>query len=514
MNKKLPERPNLDQLKKQAKDLLADIRAQRPEALARVPQNELAAFALADAQRILAREHGFPSWTKLKERVELSGPALAARALIHASLQGKADKVDTILREHPRLSRVGINVAAVLGDPTGVRDWIRHDPALATKVSGESNWTPLLSACVGRVGGDDASRADCVRQLLAAGANANDYWIEPAFPKAKLPALYGATGINNYPQTARVLLAAGANPNDGESVYHAAEHNHGECLAALLEAGADLGQRNEQWKNTPLYFLVGHVPGTQPAPAARAGIVWLLEHGANPNIPAYDFAEVPLFGVIRNSWDAALAETFLRHGADPDARRKDGLSLMAFATRHGRDDIAALLAQHGAPRTVAPLDEFLGALAHGDTGRARAWLERNPAWPKAEPVPIAAVVFGAAKRGDTGPLNSAAALGLEVNRVDEKGETPLHYAALNGRVDAVRRLLELGADHQVRDKTYQAPPLGWCVHGSIHFRSAGGDYPAVAEALLAAGAEMIPIPREQLSPEMLAVFDRYKKTEG
>ena len=39
MNKKLPERPDLDQLKKQAKDLLNDIRAQRPEALARVPAN-------------------------------------------------------------------------------------------------------------------------------------------------------------------------------------------------------------------------------------------------------------------------------------------------------------------------------------------------------------------------------------------------------------------------------------------------------------------------------------------
>ena len=56
-----------------------------------------------------------------------------------------------------------------------------------------------------------------------------------------------------------------------------------------------------------------------------------------------------------------------------------------------------------------------------------------------------------------------------------------------------------------------APPLGWCVYGSIHFRSAGSDYPAVAEALLAAGAEMIPFPREQMSPEMLAVFDRRAK---
>ncbi len=514
MNKKLPERPDLDQLKKQAKDLLKEINAGQSEALARVPQNEIAGFALADAQRIIAREYGFASWAKLKERVELSGPALAARALIKASLVGDAAKVAAILQEYPRLSRAGINVAAVLGDATGVRDWIRHDPALATKVSGESKWTPLLSACVGRVGGDDASRADCVRQLLAAGANPNDYWIEPEYPDAKLPALYGATGISNYPQVARVLLEAGANPNDGESIYHAAEHNHVESLQALLDGGADLGVRNERWKNTPLYFLVGHVAGTKQAPAARAGIVWLLEHGANPNIPAYDYAEVPLFGVIRNGWDAGLAEVFLRQGADPDARRKDGLSLVAFATRHGRDDIVALLLQKGASRTAAPLDEFLGALAHGDTERARGLLARNPAWPQSDPVPVASVVFAAAKRGDVAPINTAAALGLETNRVDEKGETPLHYAAINGRLAAVRRLLELGADFRVRDKTYNAPPLGWCVHGSIHFRSAGGDYPAVAAALLAAGAEVIPLPREQMSAEMLAVFERHARPPG
>ena len=309
-----------------------------------------------------------------------------------------------------------------------------------------------------------------------------------------------------------MLLAAGANPTDDESIYHAAEHNHVSCLQALLEGGADLGQRNEKWKNTPLYFLVGHVPSTKHATAARSGIVWLLEHGANPNIPAYDYAEVPLFGVIRNEWDFELAELFLRHGADPGARRADGLSLLAFATRHGREDIAADLVQHGASRsTVAPLDEFLGALARSDHDRVQALLGQNPSWRNGEPIAIASVVFAAAKRGDIGPINAAAALGLETSRVDEKSETPLHYAAIHGRLAAVRRLLELGADVRVRDKTYHAPPLGWCAYGSIHFRSVGGDYPAVAVALLAAGAEMIPIPREKMSAEMLAVFDRYQK---
>ena len=70
MTTSLAAAPNLEQIKKQAKDLLKEINAGQTEALARVPQNEIANFALADAQRIIAREYGFPSWVKLKERVE------------------------------------------------------------------------------------------------------------------------------------------------------------------------------------------------------------------------------------------------------------------------------------------------------------------------------------------------------------------------------------------------------------------------------------------------------------
>lgn len=511
MNKQLPERPNLDQLKKQAKDLLDDIRANRPEAVARVPQNELAGFALADAQRILAREYGFPSWTKLKERVELSGPALAARTLIRAALHGDAAQVTAMLQAYPRLSRADIQIAAALGDATGVRDWLAHDPALATKSAEERHWTPLLSACVGRVGGDDASRADCVRQLLAAGANANDHWTDAAYPDAKLPALYGATGINNYPQVARVLLAAGANPNDGESIYHAAEHNHVACLEALLEGGADLGQRNEQWKNTPLYFLLGHAPTTHQAQAARAGIAWLLDHGADPNVTAYEVAEVPLFPAIRNGWDVGLIRHFLAKGANPDARRADGLSLHRQASRLGRGDIARLLADHGAAVETSPEDEFLSAVASGDAITARRLIGANPRWRKSCARDLRQIVGEAAKRGEIGPIALAGELGAGVEQPNDKGETILHFAALHGQPAVVRQLIAIGSPINQRDSTYHAPPLGWCVHGSIHFRSAGADYPAVAEVLLAAGAEMIPFHREQMLPEMLAVFDRHQK---
>src|SRR5258708_5318497 len=78
---KLPDRPNLEQLKKRAKSLLHAARAKDPAALERfralpalAPKSsaELGAlsFALHDAQAVMAREHGFKSWNELREYVE------------------------------------------------------------------------------------------------------------------------------------------------------------------------------------------------------------------------------------------------------------------------------------------------------------------------------------------------------------------------------------------------------------------------------------------------------------
>src|SRR4051812_47141726 len=79
-SQELPERPNLEQLKKQAKTLLHAAQSKDSAALARF--QVLPAFknrstastafvpALHDAQSVIAREHGFPSWNALREHVE------------------------------------------------------------------------------------------------------------------------------------------------------------------------------------------------------------------------------------------------------------------------------------------------------------------------------------------------------------------------------------------------------------------------------------------------------------
>jgi hypothetical protein len=58
MSRNLPDNPNLDFLRKQAKSLLEDLRARNPEA------------KLADALHLVAKEHGFATWPQLKEHVD------------------------------------------------------------------------------------------------------------------------------------------------------------------------------------------------------------------------------------------------------------------------------------------------------------------------------------------------------------------------------------------------------------------------------------------------------------
>jgi hypothetical protein len=58
MSRELPDRPNLEFLKKQAKALLRELQERQPEA------------QLADAQHAVAREYGFSSWPALHAHVE------------------------------------------------------------------------------------------------------------------------------------------------------------------------------------------------------------------------------------------------------------------------------------------------------------------------------------------------------------------------------------------------------------------------------------------------------------
>ena len=102
----LPKHPSLEQLKKQAKELLEQFRAGELAAVAEVRQFEcnpdLAHFALNDAQRVLARAYGFESWPKLKAFVD---GATVAR-FTDAVNAGDMAQVRSMLALRPELVRM------------------------------------------------------------------------------------------------------------------------------------------------------------------------------------------------------------------------------------------------------------------------------------------------------------------------------------------------------------------------------------------------------------------------
>jgi len=101
--RRLPEQPHLEQLRKQAKELLRDFRAGATEAVAEVAKYERhpdpETFALHDAQRVLARAYGFASWAKLKAIVD--GENIAR--FLDAVQGGDAASVRKLLASRPEL---------------------------------------------------------------------------------------------------------------------------------------------------------------------------------------------------------------------------------------------------------------------------------------------------------------------------------------------------------------------------------------------------------------------------
>ena len=106
---KLPDRPSLDSLRKQAKKLARDIVARDAAAIARaraqLPQAELP-LSQRDAQLVVAREYGFPGWKDLLKEVKqrlgrgLEWAISEARLIIH---DNDVEGLRQLLAEYPAL---------------------------------------------------------------------------------------------------------------------------------------------------------------------------------------------------------------------------------------------------------------------------------------------------------------------------------------------------------------------------------------------------------------------------
>jgi len=383
-----PVRPNLEQLRNQAKDLLRAVRSGDPAAVEELGRNhprpvDPAAAKLADAQLALARSYGLPSWPRLVTACRIT---------------------DAIWR----------------GDAEAVRRLILKDPQLlheAARGLADSNWGPPMSYAANV--GQDA----IIQMLREMGATDVQHAFDRACLQGKL-------------ETARRLHAMGARVAP-DSVMGPCETLNPEGLAFLLELGAELAdergdrlapvalllQTYSRWpdgKHRCLELVAQHgiqLPDT-PTMALHRGRIdlleahlrrdpqlpgrtfsheeiyppelgcstdhsyalhgtplagttllhlcvdfdeieiarWLIEQGADVNARAEIDADgfgghTPLFGcVVSQAYlcgrqkDAAFARLLLDHGADPNARSslRKRLRFVPDETMHEYRDVTPL----------------------------------------------------------------------------------------------------------------------------------------------------------------------------
>lgn len=492
----LPERPDIDQLKRQAKDLLRAARAGDSGALSRF--RTLPAFAhhsdadlegaplgLHDAQSVIAREYGLDSWNALRERVEeltLEFGA-AADAFIEAATDGRADRAERLLALHPGIARANFHAALVVGDAGTIERRLAEDPRRALERGGPRGWEPLHYVCHTSVGARSDTRESglvaIARRLIALGADPN-----LRFPwrhhEVERPVLWGAVSVVRSLPLARALLEARANPSDGVTLPLAAGTGNVPALDLLLAYGADV---NRPWAtdgSAPLYAIL-HWSRTAD------GVRWLLMHGADPDPVFPPNGETPLH-VVAASWNSALAEELVNRGADVNRRRADGRTPYAVAELNGNRDMATWLAARGAPGDLSAVDQLVAACSRGDRSAVAAILKERPDVRNQIGPEHYAAFYRAAERNDLAALEAMIACGFDPNRGDESiGKTALHVAAMEGWPEAVRLLLDHGGSVAARDREFDATPLIWAAEGSRASR-AERDHAAVGQLLLDAGS--------------------------
>src|SRR5262249_493589 len=153
----------------------------------------------------------------------------AACVPLNGHSSGTLERVEAIRAEHPDIAASSIYSAAILGDDAAVRRFLALDAANATAKPGPHPRHPLPYPPLSKYLRLDRARSDgfvrAATALLDAGASANSGFYnrshqpDPEFESA----LYGAAGVAHHEALTRLLLARGADPNDGEVAYHTPE---------------------------------------------------------------------------------------------------------------------------------------------------------------------------------------------------------------------------------------------------------------------------------------------------
>jgi len=454
----LPDRPDLAQYRKQAKDLLRAWRGGDPEAIARVTTHHPrlrsrgaspdAAFQLADAQLVIAREHGDDSWAAFAARITaaVGAPPVPPWKLAEdAVVRGDAEALAALLREHGdalRLERAstwsgGLAPSYAEGEARAIvarehffPSWDAFAAFAAARRDPRSPIARFETAAEAVVDGDLETLTRLLREdpELVRARSARRH-------RATLFHYVGSNGIEGFRQRAPKNLVA--------------------IAAALLDAGADVNATAQMYGDGDTTLLLA-ATSIHPVLAGvlEPLLTFLLARGATVG----DDGVAAWSGLINachaNARPAAGA--FL-------AARAPSLDLEAAAGLGRLDLVAACFTHDGRlkpPATDKQLNNgFMWACEYGRTEVVALLLAKG--------MPVGA-------KGRT------------------NGQTGLHWAAWEGHVETLQTLLDAGAPVDTRDDTFGGTALSWALYawGGGGPRPGDARYYEVVSRLMAAGATL------------------------
>ena len=473
MSRQLPEKPNLEYLKKEAKEL----------------QRATPHRKLADAQYALATEYGFATWAKLKAHVEALAltPALAFTAAVRDS---DAARVRELLQRHPDLR-------ARIDAPLENYGHGQHALFAATQRTDRATIDVLLEAgadirkrtewAPGGFGVLDDCDPGLVEFLIARGAVLDAHSAARLGMLDKLRELVAAD-----PELVHALGADGRTPLHFASTVEVAEF--------LLDHGANIDARDRHYDSTPAQHML-RVEHRRHYPHSRQPIAhFLVSRGCHTDIlMAAALGDIVLAQNLLDADPACIATTVSEewfpkgtvYSTLLGARR----TAHAVARDFGHEDVYQLLLA----RTPESLKLAL-ACDLGDEAAFRELLARRPDLSSTLSAEELQKLPAAAQSGNTNAVRLMLEAGWPVDTACKMGATALHWAGFNGNAEMAREILRFHPTLELKSKEYSGTALGWAIFGSGDgWNRETGDYAATVEALLQAGA-VVPPEAEALEP--------------
>ena len=456
----LPPSPDLKQYKKQAKELVKAHNSGDTEARRRVNQNhprfgklsdldpQGAKFALADAQLVIAREHGFESWPKFVRHMEAvihTSPRLAVwRSAEDAVISGDLSTLDQLLRENPTTFRDGQPPPYV---PRGPRP--NYASADAREIiSGEHQFSSWEEFClyVEALAEPDSAGAwfEAGVEAVVNGAVAT---LEQLLRKN--PDLIRARSRRTHHAT--LLHYVGANGIEG--FRQKTPKNAVDVARVLLEAGAEVDSTADLYGGTTTLGLVATSIHARIAGVQGELIDLLLDH--------------------RSVLDVAVASTYTAG------------SVVNACLANGRPESAELLAKRGAQLDLE------GSAGVGRLDLVRGFFDENGNLKaNATKAQMEAGFRWACEYGRSEVVNFLLDRGVDISAGANTGLTGLHWAVVGGQMETINLLLKRGAPLEAKN-AYGGTVLDqalWClVNGDP-----GIDCVPIIETLIAAGAIIDP----------------------